>query len=450
MISPFSFLKASIGSSGIQEGEKMEPASDSNSEVPLRGTRSALQLLLFPVPEDTERVEAAKATIPPAWRGVSEREWNDWRWQLRHRVTTLEQLREILDLTPEETQGIEHSKGRLALAVTPYFVSLMDPANPNCPVRRQAIPRIEEFHVAKSDMVDPCGEDKDSPVPGLVHRYPDRVLLLVTDQCATYCRYCTRRRLVGAHERSITQGNFEEALKYLRSHRKVRDVLLSGGDPLLLENERLEEILSRLRAISHLELLRIGTRAPVTLPQRVTPGLVRMLKKYHPLMMSIHFTHPKEITEAVRRACNELADAGIPLGSQTVLLKGINDKPYVMKKLVHELLKVRVRPYYIYQCDLAVGTEHFRTSVATGIQVIEKLRGFTTGYAIPTYVIDAPGGGGKIPVEPDYLVSRGKGKVVLRNYEGKVFEYPEPNIIEFKKAKSSGEEKAAPKKVTAV
>jgi lysine 2,3-aminomutase len=404
---------------------------------------------LFPVPNEQERTEVAKETVPSPWKGVSEREWNDWRWQLRHRVTTLEQLREILELTPEEVEGIQHSKGRLALAVTPYFVSLMDPVNPNCPIRRQAIPRIEEFHVSKSDMVDPCGEDKDSPVPGLVHRYPDRVLLLVTDQCAAYCRYCTRRRLVGSHEKSITQGNLEEVLKYLRSHRKVRDVLLSGGDPLLLENERLEEILSRLRTIPHIELLRIGTRAPVTLPQRVTPGLVRLLKKYHPVMMSIHFTHPKEITDAVKRACGELADAGIPLGSQTVLLKGINDKPYIMKKLVHELLKIRVRPYYIYQCDLAVGTEHFRTSVATGIQIIEKLRGYTTGYAVPTYVIDAPGGGGKIPVEPDYLVSRGKGKVVLRNYEGKVFEYPEPNIIEFKKAKSPGEEKTLPKKVTA-
>ena len=408
-----------------------------------------MQLGLFPVPNEQERTEVAKETVPSPWKGVSEREWNDWRWQLRHRVTTLEQLREILELTPEEVEGIQHSKGRLALAVTPYFVSLMDPVNPNCPIRRQAIPRIEEFHVSKSDMVDPCGEDKDSPVPGLVHRYPDRVLLLVTDQCAAYCRYCTRRRLVGSHEKSITQGNLEEVLKYLRSHRKVRDVLLSGGDPLLLENERLEEILSRLRTIPHLELLRIGTRAPVTLPQRVTPGLVRLLKKYHPVMMSIHFTHPKEITDAVKKACGELADAGIPLGSQTVLLKGINDKPYIMKKLVHELLKIRVRPYYIYQCDLAVGTEHFRTSVATGIQIIEKLRGYTTGYAVPTYVIDAPGGGGKIPVEPDYLVSRGKGKIVLRNYEGKVFEYPEPNIIEFKKAKSPGEEKTLPKKVTA-
>ena len=427
----------------------MEPASDSNLSVPIKGTDGKLQLFLFPSQEGVKKIEEARELIPSIWRDVSEREWNDWRWQLRHRITTLEQLKEILNLAPEEIEGIKHSKGRLALAVTPYFVSLMDPTNPNCPIRKQAIPRIEECHLSKNDMVDPCGEDKDSPVPGLVHRYPDRVLLLVTDQCATYCRYCTRRRLVGSNERPITQGNFEEVLKYLKSHKKVRDVLLSGGDPLLLENERLEEILSRLRAIPHIELLRIGTRAPVTLPQRITVGLVRMLKKFHPLMISIHFTHPKEISDAVKRACSELADGGIPLGSQTVLLKGINDKPYIIKKLVQELLKIRVRPYYIYQCDLATGTEHFRTSVATGIQIIEKLRGHTTGYAIPTYVVDAPGGGGKIPIEPVYMISRGKGKVVLRNYEGKTFEYPEPNIIEFKKAKSNGEEKAVPKKVMA-
>ncbi len=427
----------------------MEPASDSNLSVPIKGTDRKLQLFLFPSQEGVKKIEEARELIPSIWRDVSEREWNDWRWQLRHRITTLEQVKEILNLAPEEIEGIKHSKGRLALAVTPYFVSLMDPTNPNCPIRKQAIPRIEECHLSKNDMVDPCGEDKDSPVPGLVHRYPDRVLLLVTDQCATYCRYCTRRRLVGSNERSITQGNFEEVLKYLKSHKKVRDVILSGGDPLLLENERLEEILSRLRAIPHIELLRIGTRAPVTLPQRITVGLVRMLKKFHPLMISIHFTHPKEISDAVKRACSELADGGIPLGSQTVLLKGINDKPYIIKKLVHELLKIRVRPYYIYQCDLATGTEHFRTSVATGIQIMEKLRGHTTGYAIPTYVIDAPGGGGKIPMGPVYMISRGKGKVVLRNYEGKTFEYPEPNIIEFKKAKSNGEEKAVPKKVMA-
>jgi lysine 2,3-aminomutase len=433
----------------MQEGVKMEPASDSNLSAPIKGTDKKLQLLLFPANEVEKKAEEARESIPSVWSNVSEKEWNDWRWQLRHRITALEQLKEVLELTPEEIEGIKHSKGRLALAVTPYFASLMDPVNPNCPVRRQAIPRIEELRLSKNDMVDPCGEDKNSPVPGLVHRYPDRVLLLVTDQCATYCRYCTRRRLVGSNERPITQGNFEEVLKYLKSRKKIRDVLLSGGDPLLLENERLEEILSRLRAIPHIELLRIGTRAPVTLPQRITAGLVRMLKKFHPLMISIHFTHPKEITDSVKRACSELADGGIPLGSQTVLLKGINDKPYIMKKLVQELLRIRVRPYYIYQCDLATGTEHFRTSVATGIQIIEKLRGYTTGYAVPTYVVDAPGGGGKIPLEPVYLVSRGKGKVILRNYEGKIFEYPEPNIIEFKKAKSNGEEKAIPKKVMA-
>jgi lysine 2,3-aminomutase len=438
-----------VREAGVREGAKMEPASDSNLSVPIKGTERALQLLLFPISPERKRIEEIKEVLPPPWRGVSEKEWNDWRWQLRHRITTFEQMKEIIDLTPEEIEGIKQSRGRLALAVTPYFASQMDPINPNCPIRRQAIPRIEECHLSKNDMVDPCGEDKDSPVPGLIHRYPDRVLLLVTDQCAVYCRYCTRRRLVGSNERSITQGNFEEVLKYLKSHRKVRDVLLSGGDPLLLENERLEEILSRLRALPHIELLRIGTRAPVTLPQRITGGLVRMLKRYHPLMISIHFTHPKEITDAVKRACNELADGGIPLGSQTVLLKGINDKPYIMKKLVQELLKIRVRPYYIYQCDLATGTEHFRTSVATGIQIIEKLRGHTTGYAVPTYVVDAPGGGGKIPVEPDYVMSRGKGKIVLRNYEGKVFEYPEPNILEFKKAKLTGEEKVISKKVTA-
>lgn len=427
----------------------MEPAPESNLSAPMRGTERALQLVLFPILTERKRIEETKEAIPPFWKGVSEREWNDWRWQLRHRITTFEQLKETIDLTTEEIEGIKHSKGRLALAVTPYFASLMDPTNPNCPIRRQAIPRIEECHLSKSDMVDPCGEDKDSPVPGLVHRYPDRVLLLVTDQCAVYCRYCTRRRLVGSSERSITEGNFDEVLKYLKSHRKVRDVLLSGGDPLLLENERLGEILSRLRTIPHIELLRIGTRVPVTLPQRITVGLVRMLKKYHPLMMSIHFAHPKEITDQVKKACCELADGGIALGSQTVLLKGINDKAYIMKKLVHELLKIRVRPYYIYQCDLAMGTEHFRTSVATGIQIIEKLRGHTTGYAVPTYVVDAPGGGGKIPLQPDYLVSREKGKIILRNYEGKVFEYPEPNIIEFKKTRSNGEVKVVPKKVMA-
>lgn len=427
----------------------MEIDSESNLSLTPKNLERGFQLLLFPVFDEVRKEEESKEVVPDFWKGVTKKDWEDWRWQLKNRITTLEQLKKLIELTPEEIEGIRHSKGRLALAVTPYFASLMDPLNPNCPIRRQAIPRVEELHLSKNDMLDPCGEDKDSPVPGLVHRYPDRVLLLVTDKCAVYCRYCTRRRLVGTHERAITPDNFEEVIKYLKSHKKVRDVLLSGGDPLLLENERLEEILSRLRALPHIEILRIGTRVPVTLPQRITQGLVRMLKRYHPLMISIHFSHPKELTDRVRRACNDLADGGIPLGSQTVLLKGVNDKPHIMKKLMHELLKIRVRPYYIYQCDLAMGTEHFRTSVATGIQIIEKLRGYTTGYAVPTYVIDAPGGGGKIPVEPSYLVSREKGKIILRNYEGKIYEYPEPNVIEFRKTKSNREEKLEQKKVMA-
>ncbi len=387
-------------------------------------------------------------TCAPKWYDVPDEKWFDWRWQLANRLNSVEELGEVIHLTGSEKQAL-NTKGLFRVDITPYFASLIDPDDPYCPVRRQVIPQGRELQAFEGMMEDSLAEDKHSPVPGLVHRYPDRVLLLVTDQCAVYCRYCTRRRLVGSHERSITQGNFEEVLKYLRTHRKVRDVLLSGGDPLLLENERLEEILSRLRAIPHLELLRIGTRAPVTLPSRITPGLTRMLKKFHPLMISIHFTHPKEITGAVKRACNDLADSGIPLGSQTVLLKGINDKPHIMKKLVHELLRIRVRPYYIYQCDLAMGTEHFRTSVATGVQIIEKLRGHTTGYAIPTFVVDAPGGGGKIPIDPVYLISKGNGKVILRNYEGKTFEYPEPNIIEFKKIRPVGEEKGISKKVMA-
>lgn len=360
------------------------------------------------------------------WKDASPAEWEDWRWQLKNRVTRADQLKLILNLSPAEISAIEASKGRLATAITPYFAKLMDRNDPNCPIRRQAIPTLEEFHVSPHDLLDPCAEDENSPVHGLVHRYPDRVLLLVTDKCAVYCRYCTRRRLVGSSEKCINEEELNEAIAYIQATKKVRDVLISGGDPLLLEDDRLESIIARVYKIPHVEIIRIGTRAPVTLPQRITPALTSMLKKYHPLWMSIHFTHPKEITKEVRRACAMLADAGIPLGSQTVLLRKINDRPAIMKKLMHELLKIRVRPYYIYQCDLAMGTEHFRTPIAVGINIIEKLRGHTTGYAVPSFVIDAPGGGGKIPVGPTYLISQDKGKVVLRNYQGKVFEYQEP------------------------
>jgi len=351
--------------------------------------------------------------------------WNDWRWQLKNRITTLQQLEEVIEVTPKEREGVLASGGRLAMAITPYFASLIDPYNPDCPIRRQAVPRIEESYKLPHDMVDPCGEDNHSPVPGLVHRYPDRALLIVTDQCAMYCRYCTRRRMVGAEENVISRDRLEDVYSYLRKNKKIRDVLISGGDPLLLKEEILEDILSNLRKIPNVEIIRLGTRVPVTLPQRINTPFVEMLKKYHPIWMSIHFSHPKEITRDVKRACGILADGGIPLGSQTVLLQGINDKPNIMKKLMHELLKIRVRPYYIYQCDPAVGTGHFRTPVTTGINIMEKLRGHTTGYAVPTFVIDAPGGGGKIPVSPVYLISQADGRVTLRNYEGKIFEYYE-------------------------
>jgi lysine 2,3-aminomutase len=363
---------------------------------------------------------------PNPWKDATEEEWDDWRWQLRHRVTRAEQLKLILNLSPEEIEAIEASKGRMATAITPYFAKLMDRNDSNCPIRRQAIPTMAEFHFSPADLMDPCAEDENSPVHGLVHRYPDRALLLVTDKCAVYCRYCTRRRIVGSSEKCITEEDLDEAIAYIQATKKVRDVLISGGDPLLLEDDHLERIIAKVRKVPHVEMVRIGTRVPVTLPQRITPTLASILKKYHPLWISIHFTHPKEVTKEVRRACAILAEAGIPLGSQTVLLRGINDRSVVMKRLMHELLKIRVRPYYIYQCDLAMGTEHFRTPIAVGINIIEKLRGHTTGYAVPSFVIDAPGGGGKIPVGPTYLISQDKGKVVLRNYQGKVFEYQEP------------------------
>ena len=360
------------------------------------------------------------------FKDVNPLDWEDWRWQMKNRVTKLDQISQFVNLTPEEQEGIKNSRGRMAMAITPYWAALLDPNDPNCPIRRQAIPTSSEFQIGPYEMADPCGEDHDSPAPHLVHRYPDRVLLLATESCAMYCRHCTRRRLVGQEDHAETgAARWDAAIEYIKSNRKVRDVLISGGDPLTLDDELLGELLGKLRQIPHLEFLRLGSRVPVTLPQRITEGLINVLKKNAPVWMSIHFNHPKEITRRTRIACEMLADAGIPLGSQTVLLKGINDRPSTMRKLMHELLKIRVRPYYIYQCDLVKGTQHFRTPVESGINIIEKLRGHTTGYGIPTYVIDAPGGGGKIPVNPNYVISQAKGKCVLRNYEGKVFTYLE-------------------------
>jgi len=360
------------------------------------------------------------------YKDVNPLDWEDWHWQMKHRVTKLEQINQIVKLTSEEEEGIKNARGRMAMAITPYWATLMDGDDPSCPIRRQAIPEVYEFQIGPHEMVDPCGEDTDSPAPHLVHRYPDRVLLLSTEQCAMYCRHCTRRRLVGDEANSDTNANrWDAALDYIRSNKKIRDVLISGGDPFTYEDEVLGDLLKKIRAIPHVEFLRIGTRIPVTLPQRITERLISTLKKSGPIWISIHFNHPKEITRRTRIACEMLADAGFPLGSQTVLLKGINDRPCIMRKLVHDLLKIRVRPYYIYQCDLVRGTQHFRTSVKEGINIIEKLRGYTSGYAVPTYVIDAPGGGGKIPVNPNYVISQTKGKYVLRNYENKVFTYLE-------------------------
>ena len=360
------------------------------------------------------------------WSDVSDADWNDWRWQLKHRITTAEQLQKFLPtLTPEEFAGVKLANHKLALAITPYFFNLIDPTDENCPVRLQVIPKVAETQTASWEMSDPCGEDSHSPVPGLVHRYPDRVLFLVTDRCAAYCRYCTRSRLVSNASGYDFHPEYDKQIEYIAQHPEIRDVLLSGGDPLLLSDDKLENLLSRLRAIPHVEFLRIGSRIPTFLPQRITPALCAMLKKYHPLFMSVHSNHPRELTTEVRDALGRLADAGIPLGNQSVLLRNVNDDAEIMKAHVQKLLMCRVKPYYLYQCDLITGSAHLRASVRKGLEVMEALRGHTSGYAVPTYVIDAPGGGGKIPVNPEYVLCYNDDRVVVRNYEGKIFEYPE-------------------------
>ncbi|HNQ73058.1 MAG TPA: KamA family radical SAM protein [Verrucomicrobiota bacterium] len=360
------------------------------------------------------------------WQEVPDKDWNDWKWQLRNRITTLAQLQKLLpSLTPEELAGTQLANHKLALAITPYFFNLIDPGNENCPIRRQIVPRIEETHTAPWEMSDPCGEDAHSPVPGLVHRYPDRVLFLVTDRCAAYCRYCTRSRLVSNASGYDFHPEFDKQIAYIESHPEIRDVLMSGGDPLLFSDEKIEYLLHRLRSIPHVEFLRIGTRIPIFLPQRITPELCAMLKQFHPLFISIHSNHPRELTTEARTALERLADAGIPLGNQSVLLSQVNDDVTTMRALVHKLLMCRVKPYYLYQCDLIKGSAHLRSSVEKGLQIIEQLRGHTSGYAVPTYVIDAPGGGGKVPISPGYVLSRNTDRLVIRNYEGKIFEYPE-------------------------
>jgi len=366
-------------------------------------------------------------------------DWNDWRWQLRHRIRNMDNLGRILQLSEDEwTKEDTCSTKQLPLAITPYYASLLDKYNPQQPLRRTVVPVSAEYVRSPGEAIDPLGEDHHSPVPGLVHRYPDRVLLLVTGFCATYCRYCTRSRLVGNAGRfASSKSQLERAVAYIESSPSVRDVLISGGDPLTLSDEKLEQLLSRLHRIRHVEFLRIGTKVPVVLPQRITPALTRMLRRYHPLWMSIHFTHPDELTPEVEESCGRLADVGIPLGSQTVLLAGVNDKVDTMKQLMHGLLRFRVKPYYLYQCDPILGSAHFRTPVEKGIEIIHGLRGHTTGYAVPAYVIDAPGGGGKIPIYPSSIVGRDRGDLLLQNYQGSIYRYPDPGASWHQKSQST-------------
>ena len=353
-------------------------------------------------------------------------DWMDWRWQMKHRLQSVEELAEYIDFNHEKIRDIQMACDVFPMSITPYYASLINKDDPGCPIRMQCIPNPQELIEGCGDMDDPLHEDADSPVPGLTHRYPDRVLLLVTNECSMYCRHCTRKRKVGDNNRGTTERDIDLGVAYIKAHPEIRDVLLSGGDPFILSTSHLERIIRKVKEIPHVQVIRIGTRTPVVMPQRITDELVRMLKKYHPVWINTHFNHPREFTPEAVQALTRLADAGIPLGNQTVLLRGVNDCPVIIKKLSHLLVKNRVRPYYLYQCDLSRGIEHFRTPVAKGIEIMEALIGHTSGFAVPTYVVDAPGGGGKIPVLPNYQLSMTDTKTVLRNYEGVICVYEEP------------------------
>jgi lysine 2,3-aminomutase len=356
---------------------------------------------------------------------ATEKDWRSWQWQVKHGITTHAQLAKILNLSDDEIKAIADPHFSLPLRITPYYASLLAADNPSQALRRTMVPTVNEFVVSQGEASDPLSEEGDSPVPNLVHRYPDRVLFLATGFCSAYCRYCTRSHMVAKDKCHVGIKAWQPALDYIKNHPEIRDVIISGGDPLTMPDSHIEYLLSSIRKIEHIEIIRIGTKVPVVLPQRITRSLVSILKKYHPLFISIHVTHPEEITPEVAQACKRLADAGLPLGSQTVLLRGVNDKTEVMKALMHRLLKIRVRPYYLYQCDPIPGSAHFRTSVAKGLELIKGLRGHTSGYAIPTYVIDAPGGGGKIPLLPDYFQGTVDDEIILKNYENKQFRYPD-------------------------
>jgi lysine 2,3-aminomutase len=360
------------------------------------------------------------------WKDVPDALWNDWHWQQRERVTRLDQLERVLRVTPDERRAAVETEAEFQMGITPYYAALMDPDDPACPVRLQSVPTLGETFVSPADLEDPLAEERDMPTPGITHRYPDRVLFYTTHNCPVYCRHCTRKRKVADPTSAAAKKQIEDSLAYIEQHAEIRDVVISGGDPLSLSDERLDYILGRLRAIPHVEIFRLGTRNLVTLPQRVTDEFVRMLREHHPVYVNTHFNHPKECTAEAFEAARRIADAGCPIGNQMVLLKGVNDDAAIVKELNHRLLLMRIRPYYIYQCDLAKGIGHFRTPVEKGIEIIEALRGHTSGLAVPQFVVDAPGGGGKIPVNPQYVVGREGKRWILRNWAGKRFEYEEP------------------------
>lgn len=368
-------------------------------------------------------LQLRRAALFPA---ATDAEWGDWRWQMRHAVRAPAALERAIPLTPDERRGCLDTAAIFRLGISPYYLSLVDPEHPLCPVRMQAIPVQAEAVVRPGELLDPLGEDRTRPVPAIVHRYPDRVLLLALDSCSVYCRHCTRRRITKGGEAELDRAALREAVDYVRAHPQVRDVLISGGDPLLLSDQRLEELLSALSSISHVEMIRLGTRIPVCLPMRVTDALARLLRAHAPLYVVTHFNHPKEITREAREACERLVDHGVPVENQAVLMRRLNSSARIIKELSHALLRIRVRPYYLHQMDVAEGLEHLRTPLRAGVEILEQLRGHTSGLAVPHLAVDLPGGGGKVTLQPDYVVERGPRQTVLRNYRGERYMYPEP------------------------
>ncbi len=369
-----------------------------------------------------EPAERRRALFPEA----TDAQWSDWRWQMRHSVHDAKGLERLVPLTEDERAGLDETSKLFRVGVSPYYLSLIDPSHPLCPVRMQAIPVKAEARVREGELADPLGEDPHRPVEAIVHKYPDRVLFLATDTCSVYCRHCTRRRITKGGEAELTKSALQQGIEYIRAHPEVRDVLISGGDPLLLSDERLEQLLAPLREIPHVEMIRIGTRMPVTLPMRVTEPLAKLLRRFAPLFVITHFNHPKEITPEARAACELLVDHGVPVENQSVLMRRLNSDARIIKELNHACLCMRVRPYYLHQMDVAEGCEHLRTPIAEGVKILEQLRGWTSGLAVPHLAVDLPGGGGKVTLQPEYVVERGGAQTMFRNYQGKSYAYPEP------------------------